>query len=63
MSFYGSSLIHQAVFWRNAEAIKILAPFMKTPNAPSDKGTTPIQLATRMFGANHDIVQILQAFQ
>ena len=59
----GMSLIHMAVDCENAEAIKILAPFMKTPNAPSDKGTTPIQLATRMFGPNHDIVQILQTFQ
>ena len=59
----GMSLIHMAVDCENAEAIKILAPFMKTPNAPSDNGTTPIQMATRKFGPNHDIVQILQTFQ
>ena len=59
----GMSLIHMAVDCENAEAIKILAPFMKTPNAPSDKGTTPIQMATRKFGPNHDIVQILKTFQ
>ena len=57
------TLIHMAVIKRNAEAIKILAPFMKTPNAPDDDGETPIQMATRLFGPNHDIVQILQRFQ
>ena len=61
---YGTStLIHMAVLSRNAESIKILAPFMKTPNTPDDDGETPIQMATRQLGPNHDIVQILQRFQ
>ena len=59
----GMSLIHLAVIYKYAEAIKILVPYMKTPNAPNHNGVTPIQMATRHLGQNHHIVQILQSFQ
>lgn len=64
----GSSLMHMAILRRSADAIKILAPFMKNPNAlvllaGPGLGETPIQLATRLLGPNHDIVQILQTLQ
>ena len=58
-----SRLIHWAVRGKNLELIKILAPNMKTPNAPDEYGETPIAKATRLLGPNHDIVRILQTFQ
>ena len=57
------TLIHWAVKGKNLELIKILAPNMKTPNAPDEYGETPIAKATRLLGPNHDIVRILQTFQ
>ena len=58
-----SSLIHWAVYRKHVELIKILAPLMKTPNAPDEYGETPVEKATRILGPNHDIVRILQTFQ
>ena len=60
----GMNLIHFAVIRGNIEAIKILAPFLKNPLAPDDDtGETPTQRAIRIFGPNHEIVQLLQTFQ
>ena len=60
----GINLIHFAVIHGNIEAIKILAPFLKNPLAPDDDtGETPTQRAIRIFGPNHEIVQLLQTFQ
>ena len=60
---YRGNLIHYAVIIGNAEAIKILAPFLKNPHASDDRGETPTQKAIRKFGPNHEIVQLLQTFQ
>ena len=57
------NLIEYAVYFGNAEAIKILAPFLKNPLVPDDRGETPIQKAIKIFGPNHEIVQLLQTFQ
>ena len=64
----GGTLIHFAVWHENAEAIKIIAPFIKNPNAPSAKGITPIQLAVCLSRKNpgvfrmDEIIGILQDF-
>ena len=58
-----SRLIHWAINGKNFEPIKILAPHMKSPNAPDEYGETPIAKATRLLGPNHDIVQFLQTFE
>ena len=59
----GMNLIHFGVILGNVEAIKILAPFLKNPLVPDDRGETPIQKAIKIFGPNHEIVQFLQTFQ
>ena len=61
---YCGSLIHFAVFYQQAEAIKILAPFMKDPNTPENFSETPIQMARHLgMGPNDDVIQILETIQ
>ena len=63
-NLWSGSLIHYAVLYGQAEAIEILAPFMKNPNAEDNYGLTPIALARAMgFGPNHDVIQILEKLQ
>ena len=58
------SLLHFAVQLLNVNSVKILASFKKTLiNARDIFGRTPIELATRILGSNHEIVQILKTFQ
>ena len=62
-SHWSESLIHYAVRRGQAEAIEILAPFMKNPNAGNDNGLTPIALARSMLVPNQDVIQILEKIQ
>ena len=58
------TLIHLAVWYQQAETIKILAPFMKDPNTPDRSGNTPIQNARSYgMGPNHDVIRILETIQ
>ena len=64
-SSWKMSLIHCAVQKRQAEAIQILAPFMKNPNVGDRFRNTPICYARNLmgFGPNHEVIQILEKLQ
>ena len=64
------TLIHHVVLLGNAEAIEIIAPFMKNPNAEDEHfGCTPLELAWELNrvlgdrGENQDVNRTLQKFQ